>query len=175
MLKFNTLLADAGLDPEKVYLLRHQDRRMSDGRTVYSVWRSQKDDFEMYQRIQKWENRFEVGALIASFVVTPDGDTLFVGLYEITDLTKLTDSVFDPMIRHYVPAGHAFHTTGHCDLLADFKERLVIDWGLENELGGSERICKIRTSLRLGAPFVNGSFLATKASSAMWTGSRRPR
>jgi hypothetical protein len=129
MLKFNTLLADAGLDPEKVYLLRHQDRRMSDGRTVYSVWRSQKDDFEMYRRIQKWENRFEVGALIASFVVTPDGDTLFVGLYEITDLTKLTDSVFDPMIRHYVPAGHAFHTTEHCDLLADFKERLVIDWG----------------------------------------------
>jgi hypothetical protein len=139
VLKFNTLLVEAGVDPERAFLLRHQDSRIADGRTIYSVWRFQRPDFEFYQRIQRWENRFETGAFIASFIVTPDGDTLFVGLYEVTDLEKTAESIFDPLIRHDVPAGCAFHTLEHRDGSKDFEERLIIDWGRGGERAWRQR------------------------------------
>jgi hypothetical protein len=147
MLKFNTLLAEAGVDPQKTYLLRHQDRRLAGGRTVYSAWRFHKPDFEFYQSTQKWENRFEKGTFIASFVVAPDGDTLFVELYEVNDLQKLTSSVFDPLAQQDIPAGNAIHAMEHRENLTDFEQKVVIDWGApENERGGNVRICRTKIS-----------------------------
>jgi hypothetical protein len=61
--------------------------------------------------------------------ITPDSDTLFVALYEITDLKRLTESVVDPLTGQTVPIGNAIHTTEHRDHLAAFEQLLIIDWG----------------------------------------------
>jgi hypothetical protein len=60
MLRFNTLLQEAGLDPEKVFLLRHEDKRVPFG--LYQAWKSAPKDFEAYQSGQKWKNPFPEGS-----------------------------------------------------------------------------------------------------------------
>jgi hypothetical protein len=80
---FNSLLAQIGLQPEKVILLRHKDKRAVRGRTPYELWRDDPPGFDCYQSIQSFKNRPKLsrGPYWASFLVTPDGATMFVGLY----------------------------------------------------------------------------------------------
>lgn len=68
-LRFNTLVEQAGLDPDKVYLLRHEDDRLAPGRLL-SAWLNEREKFEGYQAGQKWKNQFSEGSSLASFVVT---------------------------------------------------------------------------------------------------------
>jgi hypothetical protein len=75
MLKFNTLLNEAGFNPGKVFLLRHEDKRVPSG--PYLAWKSAPKDFEAYQKSQKWKNRFPEGSNLAAFVVGPERETLF--------------------------------------------------------------------------------------------------
>jgi hypothetical protein len=83
---FNSLLAQFGIAPSTVILLRHQDKRALPGRTPYELWRDNTPEFERYQSCQSVENRakFSRGQNWASFVGTPGGDTMFVGLYTAT-------------------------------------------------------------------------------------------
>ena len=41
-LRFNALLAPAGIAPASVRLLRHQDSRSAKGRTPYELWRDER-------------------------------------------------------------------------------------------------------------------------------------
>ncbi len=79
-LRFNMLLADEGVAPADVRLLRHQ-AKYAGGRTPYSLWRDNPEQFEQYQSTQDPERRAYFGSPYwASFVVAPDtGSTLFVG------------------------------------------------------------------------------------------------
>ena len=86
-MKLNTLLQEVGLNPEKVFLLRHEDKRVRSG--LYQVWKSAPKDFEGYQNIQKWKNRFPEGSHLAAFVVGPEDETLFVGLYDVLKLSQI--------------------------------------------------------------------------------------
>src|SRR5208282_2631030 len=64
-------------DPQSVHLARHQDKRWGRN-TPYWLWRRDREEFERYQRIQH-RPVFQVNNFVASFVVPPSNETLFVG------------------------------------------------------------------------------------------------
>jgi hypothetical protein len=130
-LRFNSLLAQAGIAPGVVRLLRHQDNRSAKGRTPYELWRDDRPAFETYQEGQSFSNRPKLrGEYWASFVATPSGETLLAGFYGcryvgVNDMERIWP-----------------HTEGHdpvgtCDIyelnlderLNDLAGRLVVAWG----------------------------------------------
>ena len=70
MIIFNTILQQAGVEPDTVRLVRHQDARNPGGTTLYEMWRSEPHRLEAYQEIQNLK-RFAIGDTVASFVATP--------------------------------------------------------------------------------------------------------
>jgi hypothetical protein len=96
MIGFNALLRDEGLEPAGVKLVRHQDDRHKGRLTLYQVWRAAPDQFELYQRIQS-KPRFAGAKLLASFIVTPLGETLFVGIYAVGNVLKAPKGLIDPV------------------------------------------------------------------------------
>lgn len=101
-LLFNGLLAQAGLSPNSVRLLRHQSVAR-DGLTPYAIWRENPAEFERYQSAQRSDRRaYFVSQYWAGFVVPPDGSTLFVGLYEIGDYSPGASDWIDPLLRQSV-------------------------------------------------------------------------
>ena len=131
-LRFNTLLEQADLDPNKVrvYLLRHEDERVRPGRLL-SAWFNERDAFEAYQAGQKWRNRFDVGSSLASFVVTPGRETLFVGLYEVRGRSRDFGPSEDPLLGKLQAEvdGRAEHETEHSNKMQEYEGRIVINWG----------------------------------------------
>lgn len=80
---FNDLLAEAGVDPKDVRLLRHHTTPGIGGQSVYDLWRRDLAGFETYQRVQTPDRRiFRTGKVWAAFVSPGHGRTLFVGLYD---------------------------------------------------------------------------------------------
>ena len=55
---------------------------MSSPGRLYEAWRNDRATFEDYQRVQS-QDRFPVGDLLASFLVTEAGKTVFVGMYRV--------------------------------------------------------------------------------------------
>ena len=106
---FNSLLAQHGIAPAAVILLRHQDKRASPGRTPYEL-----------SRAPNW----------ASFVATPDGATMFVGMYA---------AKYKGLLAKDTPQPHRdkIDLAGSCDAynlqvderLADLEGKVFIDWG----------------------------------------------
>jgi len=82
ILRFNTILREAGIPPAAVRLLRHQDQRAAKGRSPYELWRDDRPAFEIYQGSHALSKRAKLRAEFwASFVVTPAGETLLAGVY----------------------------------------------------------------------------------------------
>jgi hypothetical protein len=81
--KFNALLEAAAIDPRNVRLLRHRHACMDGDFEPYRLWRESYDDFVAYQSRQSARTEKIIGParFWASFVVTPDEETLFVGIY----------------------------------------------------------------------------------------------
>jgi hypothetical protein len=127
MLTLNTILKHEGVDPKNVRLVRHQDANAAAGCTPYDAWRARDGRLEMYQRIQKKE-KFTVGEYLASFVVTPSGDTLFVGLFHVTGLGIAPQGTFDP-VRREDRTGHHFYEIQPDERLSEYTGHLIIDWG----------------------------------------------
>lgn len=129
---FNSLLEQVGLAPAHVILLRHQDRRAGTRKTPYELWRDERTAFELYQSCQSVQNRskFARSRNWASFVATPDGTTMFVGLYSTS---------YQGLLAQDTPQPHAdkIDRAGSCDFykqqldvrLDDLAGRLFIDWG----------------------------------------------
>ncbi len=128
MLKLNTILQEAGFNPEKVFLLRHEDKRVRSGQ-LYQTWKSAPRDFETYQNTQKWENRFPEGSSLAAFVVGPEGETLFVGMYDVWKLTRIDGPFDDPLVGKLPAEDRSLHETKHSDRMQEYEEKLVIEWG----------------------------------------------
>ncbi len=133
-LKFNMLLADEGIDPADVRLLRHQTTEL-DGRTPYSLWRDNREGFESYQSTQSPARRsWFRGSYWASFVAPPDGRTLFAGLYSVRLVDTLPVGKIDPF--HGRPIGGDKGWT-HYDQyecvqvsqLSEYVGRLSVHWG----------------------------------------------
>lgn len=125
MLSFGTLLREANIDPADVRLVRHGDGRHD--LTPYHLWRANRGGFELYQRIQR-RQRFSGAGKIASFVVTPLGETLFVGLYAVDGVATVPDGTIDP-ISGQNAGGKNLYTLNAIDVLSDAEGRVVIEWG----------------------------------------------
>jgi hypothetical protein len=126
MLTFNDLLALEGVDPAKVQLVRHQDGRLGAGR-LYESWRSDREAFEGYQSVQH-RNVFPVGGVLASFVVTEAGKTVFVGMYEVAGVGTCPPGSIDELRKHDT-SGHFSYDLRLVDDLADYQDMVVIEWG----------------------------------------------
>jgi hypothetical protein len=131
-IKFNTILMQAALDPTDVVLLRHQDTRSLKGRSPYHLWRDDRALFDSYQSTQSFDNRARLTRAHhwASFVGTPDGDTMFVGVYHATYRGLLEQD--QPW-----PNANRIDLAGSCDVydliindaFYDLPGKLFIDWG----------------------------------------------
>src|SRR6266542_5528866 len=128
---FNTILAEADLSLADVRLLRHKDQRAVKGRTIYELWRDARQDFDLYQSIQKITDRASLRAAYwASFVGTPNNETMFAGLYHVKYRGLLEQDTPAPHMDDVYKAG----STDAYDLtlaqaLGDLVRKLLIDWG----------------------------------------------
>lgn len=80
-LSFADLLLAKGIDPKSVRLLRHLNET---GRTPHTAWHTDRPAFEAWQALQtngQSQRANFASPIWASFVATPAGGTLFVGLY----------------------------------------------------------------------------------------------
>ncbi len=129
---FNSLLTQHGIDAAHVILLRHQDQRAARGRTPYELWRDNRPAFECYQETQSIKNRQKLSraSIWASFVGTPDGATMFAGMYAV---------IYNGLLTKDTPWPHAdgIDLAGTCDVynlqrddrLTDLEGKLFIEWG----------------------------------------------
>ncbi len=132
MLTFQHLLEISGLALKDVRLLRHQDSRRAGCPTPYTLWRDHRDRFEDYQSTQSFDNEAKLRAPVwASFVGTPAGETLFVGLYKSTLVGPIPDDRVHPQdANDIIPAqsGNLYDMV-LCNVMNDYGGRLIIDWG----------------------------------------------
>lgn len=126
MLTFNDLLALEGIDTSKVRLLRHQDSRLGAGR-LYETWRNDREAFETYQSVQR-KDLFPVGDLLASFVVTDTGKTVFVGMYRVDGVSPCPPGSIDPLLKTDTSDQYRYDLHS-IDALADYQDKVVIEWG----------------------------------------------
>ena len=130
-LRFNSLLAQIGVAPDAVRLLRHQDSRAAKGKTPYELWRDDRTAFEIYQEGQSFGNRVKLkGDYWASFVVNPASETLLAGFYRCR---YIGENDTERLWPHTVGSD----PVGTCDVYAltldprldDLSGRLTIEWG----------------------------------------------
>ncbi|MFG1292732.1 GIY-YIG nuclease family protein [Xanthobacter versatilis] len=130
---FNSVLRTAGLDPADVRLLRHKDNRADPGRGPYHLWLNEPSDFLAYQSTQSISKRAILrGPYWATFVATPEDDTLFVGIWSASYSGLNSVRLPWPTVKG------KFDETGTVDtyrltptpLLDDMKGRLIIDWSV---------------------------------------------
>jgi hypothetical protein len=126
---FNTLLK--GFTLSDVRLLRHKDSRSAKGRTPYELWRDQRPLFEKYQSTQGTKNEAKLNAPYwASFLGTPADETLFAGLYGVSNKRLLDHD--EPMPHadgiDLAQSCHIYDTVLQ-EPLRELIGRLVIDWG----------------------------------------------
>lgn len=155
MLTFNAILRHEGIDPKQVQLVRHQDTRP--GRTTpYNLWRAGDGSLETYQQIQR-NAVFAVGKLLATFVVTPAKDTLFIGLYRVEGVGAVPPHTIDPGTQAEPEAGCHYYDIHRDTRLSEYAGHLVIDWGqgflawVQHAAGKDKRekaILEIRKDLR---------------------------
>lgn len=128
----NSLLTQIGLDAANAILLRHQDKRAARGRTPYELWRDNRPDFERYQSTQNIKNRqkFSRAPVWVSFVGTPDGATMFAGMYAAKYTGLLAEDAPWPHADGIDPAGSCdVYDLRRDDRLADLEGKLFIEWG----------------------------------------------
>jgi len=128
-LNFNHSLAAYGIIPSDVRLLRHQTRGEA-GQTPHSLWRDERLLFEAYQAAQQIKNRSRLGgAFWASFVVTPDGRSLFVGLYSVEGHEPIPATWPYPISPRPPEGNDELYRLDHVDAFSEFDGRLFVDWG----------------------------------------------
>lgn len=123
---FSTVLRDAGIDPKTVHVVRHHDANAPRLRTPYALWRNDRTALELYQRIQKKKAVFN-RPLLASFVVTPQSETLFIGLYAMRGRGIAPEDMLDPL-HGYSVAGMYLYDLAPDPRLSEFAGKLIIDW-----------------------------------------------
>jgi len=128
MLTFNAILRHEGIGVKKVRLVRHQYTGGPGRPTPYDLWRANDGRLETYQQIQR-RKRFAVGDLLATFVVTPNSDTLFVGLYSVDGVGSVPPGVTDPTQSDLDVTGMNFYDIHRDQRLADYAGHLTVDWG----------------------------------------------
>ena len=129
MITFNLILQSAGVNLNNLRLVRHQDtRRVARGSSPYGLWRRGDGSYDFYQRIQA-RHVFNVGDTLASFVVTPNKDTLFTGLYSVEGEAACPLGTVDPLTGEIMPPTSLLYEISPDTRMQDFEGLLVIKWG----------------------------------------------
>jgi hypothetical protein len=130
LLTFNHLLGAAQIPLERTRLARHKDQRSTAKVEPYTLWQRGDGSFERYQDVQS-NVVWKPGDYIAAFVVAPlTEETLFVGLYLVTDQSVVTDPDRTcPVSGKGVLALHLY-TMEKIESLAPYEGRVIVDWGL---------------------------------------------
>jgi hypothetical protein len=132
LISFNAVLRQGGYDLAGIRFLRHKESAALRGRSVYELWRDQRDVFEEYQTQHSAaaHQTLKSATHWASFIGTPDDETLFVGLYSArfvalsaTELVSATTGVrWEPgTLFLYEMKPEAF--------LSEYAGRLYVEWG----------------------------------------------
>jgi hypothetical protein len=127
MLTFNDILRKEKIHPKTVRLVRHHFTGHPERPTPYQLWKRNDGSLEKYQRIQR-KKRFKVGEHLATFVVSPNKRTLFVGMYSVMGLGIVPDGVLDPVSGKDV-GGLNFYKIQRDAMLSEYAGRLSINWG----------------------------------------------
>lgn len=129
MLKFSDILQAEGIPKKQTWLARHSDKS---GRGVYRLWIEDLSEFEKYQSLQT-RVKFDVGEFVASFVLTPTDETLFVGLYEVLERTACREGTTCPVSGTLYHAGKAqWHKMKRSPKMSEYIGKLVIGWNTLN-------------------------------------------
>lgn len=130
-LTFNLLLSAHGIAPEDVRLLRHVKKTGVGSRSPLLTWREDRDRFEAYQALQPIKDRRYFDARYwASFIGTPDRETMFVGLYGVRTRQVVADDLPCPMTDRILSAGTSERwTTELVETFVRYRGMLFVDWG----------------------------------------------
>jgi hypothetical protein len=132
LLTFNDLLLKAEANLKFVRLMRHKDNAALPGRTIYELWRDNPAEFERYQAEQDPTTHAKVkdSKQWASFVVTPEKGTMFVGLYDVHYIGPSEMEMVSPTTGEvFVPKGKHVYKTLRNPVLSAYEGRLYINWG----------------------------------------------
>ncbi len=156
MPRFDTLLIEAGLDPRSVQLVRHLDTRDSAKTTPYKLWRTDRAIFDYYQSLQR-RLVFKVPSTLASFVVPPNGETLFAGVYEVISVKKNEGPVTCPVSQHtFEPMATHLYEIQPTPALQNLSGLMTIAWSGRNWVQRAHtlnrQVLEIRSSMQ-EAPF----------------------
>ena len=134
MATFNEVLRVNSVEPTEVALLRHTGQKGPRGYSPYDLLLKRNGEFDIYQCVQKSGQRiFLTSKFWASFVGTPDGSTLFVGLYKVAFGDQSRAPQLCPMTGKK-PGQDSRHDYDYFELelvdaLAEHRESLEIEWG----------------------------------------------
>jgi hypothetical protein len=156
MLTFNAILRYEKINTKRVKLVRHQDTRSPGRPTPYILWQIDKSKLELYQRIQT--NRvFSIRDVLATFVVTPTGETLFAGLYCVAGVGVAPNGLMDP-IGNFDVGGRNLYDIRPDKRLEEYEGHLIVEWGkayrvwIQRALRQDKKVLEIRREL-LDPPF----------------------
>ena len=130
MLRFNTLLVAAQIDPTGVRLVRHRDPIYN--RAIYEDAIRRHPRFEQYQSGQenpRVVSLMQSAKVLASFVVDPRGQTVFVGLWRVrgSENRYVQDPYRTP---DPAPKGSSIvFDLERMTELDDYSGRVIVNWG----------------------------------------------
>ncbi len=123
MLKFSDILRAEDIPKEKTRLVRHTEETAVS--SAYLLWLEDIEKFEEYQA-QQDRVKFEPGEFIASFVKSPTGETLFVGLYKVLSRSEHKLEVVCPLNQNkYQARRYEMH---RLPIMDGYVGKLVISW-----------------------------------------------
>jgi hypothetical protein len=127
----NTILREAGLDLTDIRLIRHKDQRATRGRTPYELWRDNRQQFDLYQSIQRIPNRGKLAATYwAVFIVNLNDETMFAGIYAARYRGLLESDTPKPHMDGIDEAGSSdVYDLTLQETLGDLIGKLFVDWG----------------------------------------------
>ena len=128
MLTFNQLLVAANLPLNCTRFVRHKDDRPTAKTQPYWLWQRQDGSLEQYQRTQR-HDEFEPGQYLASFVVSPRDENIFVGMYHVLERGKVEDPSMTCPVSGASVMGNFLYRIERLELLKEYEGRALIDWG----------------------------------------------
>ena len=131
---FAELLVLEGIDPADVAILRHTGKSGVTGFSPYDLWKVKDGLFDLYQSTQAPSKRRLFSLPIwASFVSTPERETLFVGLYSAEKGDPRLVTWNCPV--NGVPPGSDkgtpsdFYKLNRIEALSRYRDELKVEWG----------------------------------------------
>ena len=129
-LTFNDLLRKAGYRLERIRLLRHREPGALRGRSPYELWRDDRAAFDVYQaqHAEQPHRSLVEASHWASFVGTPQDETMFVGFYRSKYIGLSQAEVVSPTTNKKWASSVHLYKLELDEFLSEYIGRLFISW-----------------------------------------------